>query len=112
MRRTQVMQQRGDGKTVNIFFVAIAIDGEVDHREEGVSVHALIFAHLSDRLVAKTQVDAKRTKTLEDIVVVAYDGDQLVVSLIHFLILHTYSLLYINNLKTRCKETKKIRNMQ
>ena len=93
MAGAEILHQRGDGKAVDVSLVAIAVDGEVDDGKEGVGVNVLVFAHLFDGLVAKSQIDAKRAKALKDIVVVAYDGYQLVVGLIHFLIFHTNLLL-------------------
>ena len=84
----QVMQQRGDGDFIVILKLSIAVDCEVDHREERIGIHIVVVARLLDGLVAKAQTDAETAQHLQQIVVVADQRDHLVVAFIHLLILH------------------------
>lgn len=83
-------------ETVGIVVSAIPVDGEVDHREEGVGVHVLVFTHLAHRLVAKAQADAEAAQRLQDVIVVADDADELVVGFVHLLIFHLLHLKLYN----------------
>ena len=92
------MQQGRYGEAVGIVILLIPIDGEIDHSQESIRVHILFLAHLTYGLVAKTKVNAETAQTLEDIVIVTDNADQLVVSLIHLLILHLLSPINKQNL--------------
>ena len=86
--RPQILHQRVDGQSVGIVVVEIAVDGVVHHSEERVGVDAFVFAHFAHSFVAKAEVDAERPEALQDVIVVADDGDEFIVRLIHFLIFH------------------------
>ena len=86
----QILQQRCNGETIQIVGIAISIDGKVHHSKKSVSVNTLTLAHLPNRLVAKTQADAKRAKALKNVIVVANDRYHPIISLIHLMVLHIY----------------------
>ena len=96
MRCPQILHESVHGQAVGIVGVAIAVNGEVHYGQEGISIYALVLAHFAHGFIAKAQVDAERPKTLQDVIIVADDGDEFIVRLIHFLILHG------------CKITKKL----
>ncbi len=76
--RTEILDERGQGNAVGIVEVAIAIDREIDDGEEGIGIYLLLLADLADRLVAKTEMDAKAAETLEQVVIVADKADHLI----------------------------------
>ena len=85
---TQILHQRRYRELVNVVEVAIAVNREVDHRKECVGVYILVTAYLAHRLVAKSQVYSETSKTLKQIVVVAYERYHLVACFVHFLLFH------------------------
>ena len=109
VRSTQILHQCGYGDTVGIVRVTMSVNGEIDHCEKRVCVDTLVLTHFLDGFIAKAQIDAKRTEALKDVVIVSDDGDQQVVSLIHFLIFHCARTLLKH---LRCKITKKKRHTQ
>ena len=53
MAGLEIAQQGGHGEPGGLLQVHIAVEGEVDHRQEGEGVHLVRLAHLIDRFVAK-----------------------------------------------------------
>lgn len=82
--RPQVVEQRGHIEVGDLALVEIPINGEVDHSQESGRVDMLLLADLTHRLVAEAQADTEGTEALQYIVVVADDGNQLVVRFIDF----------------------------
>ena len=64
MAGLQVVEQRRNRKAPIIVYVAVSVDGEVHHRQKGIGVHLLVFAHFAHRLVAETQVYSKASESL------------------------------------------------
>ena len=96
MRCLEIMQQRGHRNTPILVTLPIAVDREIHYCEEGVCVHVLVFAYFLHRLVAKAQVDSEASQTLKDVVIVGDECNHLIVGLVHFLITHDTTFLYLN----------------
>ena len=101
----QIMHQGWDAQLLVVFRRAIAIDGEIHHNQEGVGVHIVVITSLTNRFIAKPQVDAKCAQHLQEVVVIANEVDHLVVGLIHLQLLHNIIVLanakISNSLDTR-----------
>lgn len=83
-----------DGNTLVWPLMAIAIDDVVHHEEEGVCVHILCLTHFFDGLVAKAQIDAESAHGLQHAVVVADEGNHLVVRLVKLHFLHVERIIF------------------
>ena len=77
----------------------MTVDGEIHHSEKRVSIHILLLADLTHRLVAEAETYPEASQTLQQVVVVPYQEYHLVVGLIHFLILHR--LVYLKRFLKR-----------
>ena len=105
----QVVKQCGNRQLLVGLEVTVAVNRIVDDSQEGIGVNIIIFTRLLHRLVAKTKVDAKTAKHLQQVIIIADQGDHLIIRLIHLLILHRcmYLLVIIG-----CKDRHSYRYVQ
>ena len=80
----------------------VSIDGEIDDRQECISIYILLVADFAYRLVSEAKTNAEAAETLQQVVIILDKIDHLVFRLIHLLILHLVLLFNIV-----CKITKK-----
>ena len=90
----QIVKQGGDGQLLVGLKLAIPIDGEVDHSQEGIGIHPVALAGFLNCLITKTKTDAETAQHLQEVVVIANQRNHLVVGLIHLLILHCPSIFF------------------
>ena len=95
MTGLKIVQQRRYADQLVGFKFSKVISRKVDHRQEGIGINVVVVTRLLHRLIAKAKVDAETSQHLQQIVIVADQRDHLVISLVHFLILHNYLTPYL-----------------
>ena len=83
MRCFEIMQQGRNRQTVYRLCGDMSIDAEVHNRHKRICVDSLLIADLTYSLIAKAHANAECTEHLKDAVVIAYNADHLIVSLVH-----------------------------
>ena len=69
------MEHGRDGQSFNIIIFAIAVYRKVNNGKKGKCVHILFLTNLFYRLVPEAEVDAKRAKALQNIIIILYNRD-------------------------------------
>ena len=91
----EIVHERCHRELLVVLGVAKAIDSEVDHGEKRVGVHAVVAAGLADRLVAKAKAYAKGAEHLQQVGVIADEGNHLVLALVHLHLFHITNLYMV-----------------
>ena len=89
MTGTQILHQGRNGKSFHIVKIAITVDGKVNHSQKGIGIYLLLLAHFAHGLVTKAKTDAETAQALQQIIIVLYQRNHLIIRLIHLLILHS-----------------------
>ena len=94
MAGLEIMQQRGHTNLLVLIEVTIPIYGEVDYRQKCISIHPIHLTRLTNGLIAKAEVDAKRPQSLQHTIVVLNQRYHLIAGFIHLQVFHRYKLIY------------------
>ena len=88
MTRLQIVHQGLNTDLLVGLKLAITVDGIVNHRQKSIGIYIIILTSLLHRLVAKAQTDTEAAKRLQQVIIIADQGNHLVIRLIHLLIFH------------------------
>ena len=70
VRGFKILHQGGHGKTRDTIRSQVSIDGIIDNTQKSEAIDSLIYTDLFYRLVAKSQVDAKRAKAAQNRIII------------------------------------------